>query len=184
VTPEQTTELLKALNQHNWFLVGCGIVWLFGTILQFVVVARIKSAIENKQHFSRVRYEHEIELYHEVWEKLCTCYEKSFLRFTWKANDSNSKVKVDELQKAAQDFFEIIRNKRPFYPVEISEELFKFSGLCSQLDNIHSHLQTGSIQLQNDFLPKLEAVEKEAREQFDKIEKVIRKRLDKFEGLK
>ncbi|MGD0208491.1 MAG: hypothetical protein ABSC89_12885 [Verrucomicrobiota bacterium] len=144
----------------------------------------IKKELGNYGYFSRVRYEHEIELYREVWEKLCVCYEKSALRFAWKIDAPDSKAKAEELQKATQEFFEIIRNKRPFYPTEISDELFKFSSLCSQLVSIQSSLQTGSFQLQKDFLPKLEQVQKETREQFENIENAIRKRLDKFEGLR
>jgi len=180
VTPDQTTELLKALNQHNWFLVGCGIIWLLGTILQFLVVTRIKSAIENKQHFSRLRYEREIELYREIWTLVHEFYLKSVLAFGWKipsnqASEISEKPTKESWHKSRELLSRTIEKNKPFYPSEIWTELGELEALFINL----------ALLYQENQIPPAEKRDagQQAKAQYEKIEQAIRKRLAQFDNV-
>jgi hypothetical protein len=180
VTPEQTTELLKALNQHNWFPVACGIIWLLGTILQFLIVAKFKSAIENKQHFSRLRYEREIELYREIWVLVHEFYFKSCLAFGWKiSSDKSSEISEkptkESWHKSREQLSRTIERNKPFYPSEIWNELNEFDSLCENLTYFYQ---------ENAFTPvQKRDAQKQAKAQYEKVEEAIRKRLAQFDNV-
>ncbi len=171
---DQANELLKALNQHNWFLVVCGVVWVLGAILQFLVVTRIKSVVENKQHFSRIRYEREINIYTQVWAKCLS------LRDTVKTlpvyDTSHPESQTAPMQKFIKAYDELclaVRDNCPFYPQEIWNELKDFQKLCYELSLIIKNPNRG-VELE-DLLTKIDS-------QSGKIEGSIRSRLDKFDG--
>jgi hypothetical protein len=59
-------------------------------------VESIKTDLAGKQHFSRLRYEREIELYREIWTLVHQFYLKSVLAFGWKI-PSNPVSEISEM---------------------------------------------------------------------------------------
>jgi hypothetical protein len=188
MSPEQVTDLLKALNQHNWFLVVCGIVWILGTILQFVVVARIKSAIENKQHFSRVRYEREMKVFEEIWPKLCELQEAVLsLRPVMdtslqegETKDSRKLKRAESFSTAFVNFRMAIKHSRPFYPPVIWDELGILLKLCwgeATEFSVYSDERKP-----HDYWEKAMDNAQAINEQIDKTCEAIRTRLSKFDN--
>ena len=59
-------------------------------------VESIKTDLAGKQHFSRLRYEREIELYREIWTLVHQFYLKSVLAFGWKI-PSNQASEISEM---------------------------------------------------------------------------------------
>jgi len=188
VTPEQTTELLKALNQHNWFLVGCGVVWLLGTVLQFFVVTRIKSVIENKQHFNRVRYEREMKVFEEIWPKLCELQEAVLdLRPVMDCSpqegetiESRKLKRAEKFTIAFTDFRTAIKHNRPFYPPIIWDELGKVLQLC--WGEATEFSVYANERKPRDYWGKAMDNAKAINEQIDKTCEAIRTRLSKFDS--
>jgi hypothetical protein len=160
VTPEQTTEILKALKNHDWFLIVCGIVWLLGTILQFLIVARFKATIENRQHFSRVRYEHEIEIYREAWKVV---------------HQFNFSESQEVLLTSRIQLFDVIEKNKPFYSDKIWSALSEFLNLATWL--------TMELQRPVDGQQRLEILNKVIKQR-EKVELAIRERLAQFDDLK
>lgn len=188
MTPDQITELLKSLNQHNWFLVGCGVVWLLGTILQFLVVARIKSAIEDKQHFNRVRYEREMKVFEEIWPKLCEFQEavlalRPVMDSSLQEGETAESRKLKRAEKftiAFADFRMAIKHNRPFYPPIIWDELRKVLQLCwgeATEFSVYSDERKP-----RDYWDKAMNNAKNINEQIDKTCEAIRTRLSKFDN--
>jgi hypothetical protein len=58
-------------------------------------VESIKTDLAGKQHFSRLRYEREIELYREIWTLVHQFYLKPVLAFGWKI-PSNQASEISE----------------------------------------------------------------------------------------
>jgi hypothetical protein len=187
VTPEQTTELLKALNQHNWFLIGCGIVWLLGTILQFLVVTRIKAAIENKQHFSRVRYERELKVYEELWPKLCQLQVAAGSlrpKAEWElakdeTEESRSQIRCKRFDDAFWPLLNEIDNARPFYSDEIWNEIGKLMKLCWGEAVEYALVKDRDKNYWDNAHKNADAIGK----QIDTICEAIRTRLSKFDNV-
>ena len=174
MSPDQSNELLKALHEHNWFLIVCGVVWIFGAILQFLVVTRIKSVIENKQHFSRIRYEREINIYLQVWAKCLTLRDAvKALPVYDTSHPELQSAPMQEFIKAYDGLCLAVRNNCPFYPQEIWKELKDFQKICYELSLIIKTPNRGI---------ELEALLERIDSQLDKVESSVRSRLDKFDG--
>ena len=166
--------MLKALNQHNWFPLVCGIIWLLGTILQFLVVTRIKSAIENKQHFSRARYDREMEIYQKVWPKLM-----SFFQATYYSEDISPTAPQNRFAEARDEVTMVIRENIPFFAKEIRDELLAFQFVC------HDHRSLETLLNRRDLTPEeleqYKVSHEKIKVQLDKVEEAIRNRLSKFD---
>ncbi len=83
-TPEHAARLLDAITRQNSIIVLAGLLWLVVALVQLYLSKRIEAAVTNKQHFSRLRYERELDLYRDMWGKLQTYHRHASLRFTWK----------------------------------------------------------------------------------------------------
>ena len=173
MTPEQLAELLKAFHQHDWFLVVCGVVWLLGAVLQFLIVKRIESAIANKQHFTRARYDREIEIYQKVWPKLMNFYEVMVLGSN---ADPNSGLAY---HKARNEVIDAVRENRPFFPKEIRQEVLAFQGLCE--NQKFSEFVIRVRELSSDEKKTFFESQEKMKAQLDKVEEAIRNRLIKFD---
>lgn len=172
MTPEQTTELLQALNHHDWFLVVCGIVWLLGTILQFLIVAKVKSAIENKQYFTHARYDKEMEIYQKVWPKLVSFWEVIFYADVSEAGQQ-------DYGKTRNEMIEAIRMNKPFFPKEIWQEVQEVQKLCES--KRFSELLLRFRELNDDEKKNYFESSDKIKVQLDKVEEAIRNRLGKFD---
>ena len=183
VSPDQPLqEILTAIRHQNWLLAVVGIAWAGGVFLHLWIAKRIESAIENKQHFSRLRYEHELGLYREVWKKLRVHSENSFGRFQWDDNEPEAQAKSKALQDSGRSFSETLRDNRPFYPAEIRAELQKFLEICDELARVQGRMLGASVSANEGLGRLLEQNLSEAKAQYQRVEDAIRHRLNKFGG--
>ena len=173
MSPDQSTELLKALHQHDWFLVVCGVVWLLGAVLQFLIVKRIESAIANKQHFTRARYDREMEIYQKVWPKLMNFFEVTYLSADVQTTGQ------PHFNKARNEVIEVIRENKPFFPKEIWQEVLAFQLLCEDKRLLEMFLRFRDL-TSDEKIKYFESTDK-IKAQLEKVEEAIRKRLGKFD---
>lgn len=148
----------------------------------------IRSELATRSHFSRLRYERELELYRTVWRELSEFYEQSAVSFAWdnKHSDAQKPTHSEEAwQQAGRTLFNTIRDSKPFYPSEVWAELKKVQGLCDELTFIHRHLREQGQEISPDIHKELNEERKhtlaEAKTQLEKVELIIRKRLDEFD---
>jgi hypothetical protein len=142
MTDEQFNQVVQALNQGNWqllcLLIIVVVAWIIAMGFQLWITKRIEAAVENKQYFSRLRYEKEIELYREIWILVHQFYSKSALAFAWKVS-GNQVSEISEMptqeswQKSQELLSQTIERNKPFYPNEIWMELSEFETLCFTL---------------------------------------------------
>src|ERR1035437_3300492 len=84
----------------------------------------IRAELANHSHFSRARYDREMEIYQKVWPKLMNFYEVMVLGSN---ADPNSGLAY---HKATNEVIDAVRENRPFFPKEIRQEVLAFQGLC------------------------------------------------------
>ena len=168
------------LQQQNWLYLISLAAWPVGALFYLRIKKMIEAIVLSKQHFSRLRYEHELALYREIWKRLCVHSENSFGRFTWNDKDPDAQTKSTALQNSGRELFETIRDNRPFYPEEIWLELSKFVETCDNMTRVQDRLQGAAPSAKERLGQLLEQDVSEAKEQYRKVEEAIRRRLDKF----
>jgi hypothetical protein len=143
-------------------------------------VESIKTDYAAKQHFSRLRYEREIELYREIWTLVHQFYLKSTLAFGWKI-PSNQVSEISEIptkeswQKSRELLSQTIEKNKPFYPSEIWTELGELEALCINLALLYQENAISPAEKRD--------AGQQAKTQYQKIEQAIRKRLDQFDNV-
>jgi hypothetical protein len=177
-------QVAAGLQQQNWLLLGCIalviLVSAAGMLGHLFIAKRIEARIANQQHFNRVQFEQEAALYREIWKKLCDFYEKSFATFAW--NDSTDESELTTLRKVGEDFFDTIRNNRPFYPEEVWKDLREFIDICDRMSGIHRAMRRAAASAMPQFREPMENAQRAAKEQSKKIEESIRRRLAHLTG--
>ena len=170
------------LQRQNWFfLIGLAI-WPVGVLIHLWIAKRIEAKVANHQHFNRLRYEHELALYRDVWQKLCTHSENSFGRSLCNDKDPEAQLKAKTLKDSGRNLFETIRDNRPFYPAEICAELQKFLDVCDSMANAQARIESAGLTGKAALGQRIETDESEVRTQIRRIEDAIRQRLNKFDG--
>jgi hypothetical protein len=133
----------------------------------------IKAELANRSHFSRVRYERETEIYRDLWQK-CFAYYEAVTLLPATGNWNPESPAGNACVVTRNDLIVAIRNNRPFYPREIWEELITFQNSCLELKFIKESPYQGGRELLD--LPK------KMKSELEKLEIVIRARLDKFDA--
>ena len=133
----------------------------------------IKTELANRSHFSRARYDKEVEIYQKVWPKLLNFYDVT------NQMDVANEVDRKRFNDARQEVFTVIRDNKPFFPDENCKEFLAFQYLCEDkrfLEMISNvRVMTPEKENLNLELPK------QIQSQLEKIEKAIRNRLIKFD---
>lgn len=186
MTPEQLKLVIEAVEQGNWrlfiLLIATVVAWALATLIQLSIAKRIEAAVANKQHFSRLRYERELEVYRDVWGKLHEHFDQSVWRFAWQATDPDAEIRRKNLHKSGKEFFEMIAVNRPFIPQEVWKELKTFIDLCDSLVRHQESMQNLGVRADESYKRKLDEIHSATNAQYQKVEEAIRHRLDKFDG--
>jgi hypothetical protein len=133
----------------------------------------IRTELANHSHFSRARYDHEVEIYKNLWPKLFNFYRASSFTDVRNIEDQKDFNKIkNEVQTA-------IRENKPFFSDDICRELLTFEYLCD--DKRFLEKVAISIPLTGDKADSYLELHKQIETQLAKIEKVIRERLIKFD---
>ena len=173
MTPDLLAELVKAIRQQNWFLVAGGVLWLAGALIHLWLAKRIEAAIANKQHFSRLRYEREIEVYRELWRNVRNFYLESEGAIEWNDEPNAAPTNVSgkaAWQEARRQMVKTIEDNRPFYPAEIWSELSTFVASARSLAKCKASDSS-----------QRSAASEMLKHQYGCIEQAIRVRLAKFD---
>jgi hypothetical protein len=133
----------------------------------------IRTELANHSHFSRARYNHEVEIYKDLWPKLVEFYRTSYLLDPRSAEDGKRFNQIkEEVQKA-------IRDKKPFFSDGICKELLAFQYLCE--DKRFLEIVSLTAQLTEEKRNSYLELQKQIQSQLEKVEKAIRDRLIKFD---
>jgi len=179
MTTEQFKQVIEAIEQGNWrllwLLISVVVVLSIAILIQVYWTKRIEAAVANRQHFSRLRYEREIEIYREVWQKLFDFYESTQRLRLGVTQQSPARTEwTEKLNK----LIEVIRYNRPFYPQEIWRELQRAQSLCEVV--------AGAREDPTQFAEMISEKRMELMKNFsslmDNVENAIRKRLSRFDG--
>jgi hypothetical protein len=197
MTPEQLQQYidaaLKQRDQFNLvfypltFVLSIGGAWLISYVREkgknlatkedVAEITRkqeeIRTELANHSHFSRARYDHEVEIYKNLWPKLVDFYRISCLLDPRKTEDGKSfNEKHEEMHKA-------IRENKPFFSDEICKELLAFQHLCDdkRFLEIVSLTSQPTEEKRNSYLE----LQKKIHPQLEKVEIAIRDRLIKFD---
>ena len=142
--------------------------------MQFLIVSKFKSAIENKQHFTRSRFAGEMEVYQKVWPKLMDFFQATYLR-----EDIDQTSTQNRYVEAKDAVIRVIRENLPFFAKEVRQEILAFQLLCDQ------HRSYESFMRRRDLTPEesknYAASHSKIKSQLDKVEEAIRNRLSKFD---
>jgi hypothetical protein len=179
MTAEQFKHVIEAIEQGNWrllwLLISVVVVCSFAILIQVYWTKRIEAAVANRQHFSRLRYEREIEIYRDVWKKLFDFYESTTKLGIRVAHESPA---LREWTEKRNDLVEVIRYTRPFYPKEIWSELQTAQILCEEVARAKEHSISALETESNNWVE----LKKKIQSQKDKVAEAIRERLSKFDG--
>ncbi len=197
MTPEQLQQYVDAaLKQRDQFnlvfypltvVLSIGGAWLISYVRQkgknlatkedIAKITRtqeeIRTELANHSHFSRARYDLEVEIYKNLWPKLLNFYRAS--SFT----DVRKKEDQDNFNKIKNEVQTAIRENKPFYSDEICQELLTFEFLCE--DKRFLEIVAISIPLTGDKADSYLELHKKIESQLQKVEKAIRNRLIKFD---
>ena len=133
----------------------------------------IRTELANHSHFSHACYDHEVEIYKNLWPKLVNFYRVS--SFTDVRNQEDRK-KFNEIN---EEVHTAIRDNKPFFSDEICRELLTFQHLCE--DKRFSEIVAISVPLTGDKANSYLELHKQIQSQLEKVEKAIRDRLIKFD---
>jgi hypothetical protein len=179
VTAEQFQQALKAIEYENWrlltILLAMVVVWIVLTLIQLYLTKRVEAAIANRQHFGRLRYEREIEIYREAWKSLFDFHEASEKLLVGVPSQSPA---LKEWVGLRNNLVEVIRYNRPFYPAEIHRQLKAAQQLCEELKCI----KEDAASLDDQGRAKLMSLPKRIETQMGHVEQAIRSRLGKFDA--
>ena len=197
MTPEQlqqyVDEVLKKRDQIDFvfyplvIVLSLGAAWLFSYLrekgknlatkedIQSITETqeKIRTELANHSHFSRARYDHEVEIYKNLWPKLMNFYFAS--NFTDVRNNADRK-KFHEIQS---EVVTAIRENKPFFSDEIYLELMAFEYLCE--DKKFSEVVAISVPRTEEKHNSYLELTKQIQFQLGKVEKAIRTRLIKFD---
>lgn len=197
MTPEQLQQYFDtALKQRDQFnlvfypltvVLSIGGAWLISYVRQkgknlatkedIAKITRtqeeIRIELANHSHFSRARYDHEVEIYKNLWPKLFNFYRASSFSDVRNEEDRNN------FNKIKNDVQTTIRENKPFYSDEICRELLTFENLCE--DKQFLEIVAISIPLTGDKADSYLKLQKQIQSQLEKVEKAIRNRLIKFD---
>ena len=198
MTAEQFNQVIQALNQGNWRLLCLVLVvvvaWVVVLAFQLSIMKRIEAAIENKQHFSRVRYEREMKIYEELWPKLCELEAislslRSGFGFTTSAESTEEEETLKRKQKfwdAHKAFFLAVSYSRPFYSTDVWKEVNKLIKLCwgeaVEWGLLAHPALMRARENREDYYKNAEKNADAIKIQIEKICEAIRTRLSKFDG--
>ncbi|HVU28495.1 MAG TPA: hypothetical protein VHG71_12265 [Verrucomicrobiae bacterium] len=138
----------------------------------------IKTELANRSHFSRVRYEREMEIYREVWKAIYQFYLESLAAFGWGKNltDGVKKLSRESWQQSHSQLSNIIDQNKPFYSDEVRVELSEFSTLAFWLAT-----ELKQDVLKHEDIQKRSEIAMKVKGQYEKVESAIRKRLEQFD---
>lgn len=179
MTPEQFNQIVEAIQKGNgrllwvtFLVVAC---WILATMIQLYWTKQIEAAVANRQHFGRLRYEREIEIYREAWKSLFDLYEAT----------GKLLIGVPPQSPALRDWVglrnklvEVIRYNRPFYPDEMRQELISAQLLCEDLQ----YDKENPALLDEQEREKFRTLHPKIKAQLAKVEDMIRARLNEFDG--
>src|SRR5271157_6131742 len=130
-------------------------------------IESLKIELASRSHFSKLRYEREMEIYRVIWSALVelratTLTLRPFYEFrpvdetqeTWKVK------KLEAFHKTLIEFYKAWDVHRPFYPHDIWKELYKLSNL--------THKESIDYSILEGCVPPLESL-KQAEENRDQI---------------
>jgi hypothetical protein len=118
---------------------------------------QLKAELSSRGHYSRVRYEREMEVYKELWPQVCDLAKavrslRPVIDSALKAGENEQERKTkrhQSLEVAFDSLANTTEKSRPFYPPEIWKELRELLTLCviesSSLLNNPVIRQTSSI---------------------------------------
>jgi hypothetical protein len=197
MTPEQLQQYVDAaLKQRDQFnlifypltiILSIGGAWLISYVRQkgknlatkedvakiTQIQEEIRTELANHSHFSRARYDHEVEIYKDLWPKLIEFYRTSYLLDPRSAEDGKRFNQIkEEVQKA-------IRDKKPFFSDGICKELLAFQYLCD--DKRFLEIVSLTSQLTDEKRNSYLELQKQIQSQLEKVEKAIRDRLIEFD---
>jgi hypothetical protein len=132
----------------------------------------IRTKLANQSHFSRIRYEREMEIYQKVWAKLVSFWEVIFYADV-------STTGQQDYGKTRNEMIEAIRENKPFFPKEIWQEVQAFQKLCE--GKRFSELLLRFRELNDDEKKNYFESSDKIKVQLDKVEEAIRNRLGKFD---
>jgi len=198
MTPEQLQQYVDAaLKQRDQFnlvfypltvVLSIGSAWLFSyarekgknlaTKEDISAITNTQEAIRNelanRSHFSRVRYDREMEVYQKVWPKLMNFFEATYLSV-----DISPTTLQNRYVEARDEVIMVIRENRPFFAKEIRQEALAFQLLCED------HRLSENLLRVRDLTPdekkKYFESHDKIKAQLDKVEEAIRNRLSKFD---
>jgi hypothetical protein len=134
----------------------------------------IRNELANRSHFSRARYDREMEVYQKVWPKLMY-----FFQATYYSEDIKPTATQNRFAEARDEVILVIRENTPFFAKEIREELLAFQFVC------HDHRSLETLLQRRDLTPEelkqYSASHDKIKAQLDKVEDAIRNRLNKFD---
>jgi hypothetical protein len=99
---------------------------------------KLKTDLLGRSHFSKVRYEREMEIYEDIWPKLAEL-KNAVLSLRPVMDAGLSEGETEEVRRTARStryiqadmaFSKTVEDNRPFYPEEIWNELRKLLKIC------------------------------------------------------
>jgi len=149
---------------------------------------RIEAAIANKQHFSRLRYERELEIYEDIWKALTGLQEATCLLKTRgevvteiQTDDELRRRKLKEFAEAFNRLLFVVRENRPFYPQLVWEKLDQLLAFCRERSvEFQADIEASSF---SEFEKKFIGDRELLNQLVMGIEIAIRTRLAQFDGV-
>lgn len=140
----------------------------------------IKAELATRSHFSRVRYDREFEIYRTVWRDLNEFFNESAASFVCDSPITTDSWKA--WRTAGRNLSRTVHDNKPFYPSEVWADLKQLQQLCEDLTSIYIRIGSSGRQMSEVNHRKLkeegERLLAEATAQREKVELIIRKRLD------
>ena len=154
-------------------------------------IETLKAFLGTKSHFSRLRYEREMEVYKELWTALVelgvvTQLLRPVLEMAdpTETEDQRKEKKTKAFMEKHNRHHEITTKNRPFYPSEVWQKLHALLKL-TQVEFLEYHLidpKGGTPATAIEYLEKAGRNQAEITEKINDICEAIRHRLDKFDG--
>jgi hypothetical protein len=98
---------------------------------------RLRSELQTRGHFNKLRYERELQLYEEIWPKLAALRQaalslRPFLDMVdpQESEDARKQRRSAQYSEAHQAMTKVVEEKRPFFPPEIWKDVTELLKLC------------------------------------------------------
>ncbi len=198
MTPEQLQQYVDAaLKQRDQFnlvfypltiVLSVGGAWLISYVgqkgknlatkedIRAITKAQeeIRNELANRSHFSRARYDREMEVFQKVWPKLM-----SFFQATYLSEDITPTTTQNRYAEARDEVIMVIRENIPFFAKEIRQEVLAFQLLCEEHRLYETLLRRRD--LTSEEMKNYSVSHNKIKAQLDKVEEAIRNRLSKFD---